>query len=202
MYNKLVECRSVEHFNKLCDQYFPQMNSKDLQYLNSVPDTSQYTVKRCEQGAYMFHRTTSQGSEAMNAVNRELRARTAVCPVNATMLTIKMECHHYKMQQTSAWALENELSPHGEQEYREVFDGINYQDFAINIVDCGNEAWECSVMRRLVSMVQKHTVIIPKDPTKGSYFGQCTCGLAKRDAVPCEHMAALVVSSCIGVLTR
>jgi hypothetical protein len=57
-------------------------------------------------------------------------------------------------------------------------------------------------MRRLVSAVQKHTVIIPKEPTKGSYFGHCTCGLAKRDAVPCEHMAPIVVSSRIGVLTR
>ena len=54
--------------------------------------------------------------------------------------------------------LETELSPCGEKEYTEVFDGINYQDFTINIVDCGNEAWECSVMRRLVSAVQKHTV--------------------------------------------
>ncbi len=45
VYNKLVECRSVEHFNKLWDQYFPQMNSKDLQYLNSVPNTWQYAVK-------------------------------------------------------------------------------------------------------------------------------------------------------------
>ncbi len=48
----------------------------------------------------------------------------------------------------------------------------------------------------------KHKVIIPKEPTKGSYFGQCTCGLSKRVAVPCEHMAAIVVSSRIGVLTR
>ena len=40
----------------------------------------------------------------------------------------------------SAWALENELSPHGENEYTEVFDGINYRDFTINIVDHGNEA--------------------------------------------------------------
>jgi hypothetical protein len=45
VYNKLVECRSCEHFNKLCDRYFPQMNSKDHQYLNSVPDASQYAVK-------------------------------------------------------------------------------------------------------------------------------------------------------------
>ena len=56
--------------------------------------------------------------------------------------------------------------------------------------------------RRLVNTSQKNTVIIPKVPTKGSYFGECTCGLDKRDAVPCEHMAAIVVSSRIGVLTR
>ena len=69
-------------------------------------------------------------------------------------------------------------------------------------MDRGNEAWECSVVRRVVSAVQKHTVIIPKDLTKASYFGQCTCGLVQRDAVSCEHMAAIVVSSHIGVLTR
>ncbi len=88
----------------------------------------------------MFHRTTSQGSEVMNAVNREIHTRTAVCPINATMLTIKMECRRYRMQQKKAWVLDNKLSPCGEQEYKEVFDGINYQDFTINIVDRGNEA--------------------------------------------------------------
>jgi hypothetical protein len=98
--------------------------------------------------------------------------------------------------------LETELSPCGEKEYTEVFDGNYYLDFTINVVDCGNEAWECSVMRRLVSAVQMHTVIIPKDLTKGLFFGQCTCGLVKHDAVPYEHMAAIVVSSHIGVLTR
>jgi hypothetical protein len=137
----------------------------------------------------------------MNASNINLHAPTAVCPVNAAMLTIKTECRSFKTQQTSAWGLENEFSPRGEKEYLEVFDGVNYQDFTINIVDRGNEAWECSVIRRLVSVVAKHTVIIPKEPTKGLYFGQCTCGLVKLDAVPCEHMAAIVVSSHIGVLT-
>jgi len=144
----------------------------------------------------------SQGSEVINAANQDPRAPTAVCPVNAVMFTFKTECRCFKTQQTSAWGLENEFSPHGEKEYLEVFDGVNYQDFTINIVDRGNEAWESTVIRRLVSTVVKHMVIIPKEPTKGSYFGQCTCGLVKRDAVPCEHMAAIVVSSCIGVLTR
>jgi hypothetical protein len=135
MYNKLSECRSVEQFDRIPDKYFPLMENKDLQYLNNVPDEAQYAVKRCAQGAFMFHPTTSQGSEAMNSVNRDIHARTAVCPVNAAMLTVKMECERYTMQQASAWALRNELTPRGEQEYKEVFDGVNYRDFTINIVD-------------------------------------------------------------------
>ncbi len=147
VYNKLVECRSVEHFVKLHDRYFPLMDRRDLQYLNNIPDHVQYPVKRCEQGAYMYHCQTSQGSEVMNAANIKQRAKGAVCPVNAVMLTIKTEC---KTQHSSAWALENEFSPRGENEYFEVFDGINYRDFTIIIVD-RKEAWECSVMWRLVS---------------------------------------------------
>jgi hypothetical protein len=41
----------------------------------------------------------------LNLANREIRARTAVCPINATMLTVRRECERYTMQQASAWAL-------------------------------------------------------------------------------------------------
>jgi hypothetical protein len=47
-----------------------------------------------------------------------------------------------------------------------------------------------------------NTVTIPKVPTKGSYFGRCTCGLAQRNAIPCEHMDAVVVSSRIPALSQ
>ena len=86
----MIECRSVEHFNKLRDRYFPLMDRRDLQYLNNIEDHAQYPVKRSEQGAYMYHRQTSQGSEVMNAANKPMRAASALCPVNATMLTIKL----------------------------------------------------------------------------------------------------------------
>ncbi len=33
-------------------------------------------------------------------------------------------------------------------------------------------------------------------------FGKCTCGVDSRDGVPCEHMAALVISSRIPNLTQ
>jgi hypothetical protein len=52
----------------------------------------------------------------------------------------KMECRRFKMQQTSAWALSNELSPRGEKEYKEVFDGINYREFMIVVEDRDKES--------------------------------------------------------------
>jgi hypothetical protein len=80
------------------------MNPKDLQYLNKVDNVSQYAVKRCEQGAFMFHRTTSQGSEVMNAANLEVRHKVAVCPTNACILLTNTESRRYERQKKSAWA--------------------------------------------------------------------------------------------------
>ena len=77
----------------------------------------------------------------------------------------------FRNTEKNAWLLENEFTPRGDKEYSEVFDGINYRDFTINIMDRGDEAWECTVIRRLVSVVAKHKVIIPKEPTKGSVIG-------------------------------
>jgi hypothetical protein len=180
------------------------MHKKDLQYLNSVNNASQYAVKRCKvaDNIYLFHRTTLQGSEVMNAVNQEICSRIAVCSVNATMLSIKAECKRFRYQRAAAWSSSNELTPRGEQEYKEVFEGVNYRDFSINVVDRGNIGLEISVMRNVVGGRHANTVRIPKEPTKGSYFGRCTCGLPQHNAIPCKHMAVVVVSSRIPVLSR
>ena len=137
---RLTECRSVDHFDHLCERYFPLMNPTDLQYLNKVNDASQYAVKQCEQGAFMFHRTTSQGSEVMNAVNIEVRNKVAVCPINACILLTNTESRRYERRKKSAWALTNDLTPRGEKEYKEVFDGINYQEFMIVVEDRDKES--------------------------------------------------------------
>ncbi len=180
------------------------MHPKDLGHLNSIADASQYAVKRCKEAdnIYMFHQTTSQGSEVMNAVNQEIRSRMAVCPVNATMLSIKAKCNRFRLQQVAAWSSSNELTPRGKQEYKEVFDGVNYHDFSINLMDHGNGGWEFSVLKNIAGGRMTNTVTIPKVLTKGFYFGRCTCGLAQRDAIPCEHMAAVVVSSQIPALSQ
>ncbi len=98
----------------------------------------------------MFHHTTLQGSKVMNAVNQDIHSRTAVCPVNATMLSIKFKCQRFKLEQAAAWAGSNKLTPWGKQEYKEVFEGVNCCDFSINLADCGNDGWEFSVQRNVV----------------------------------------------------
>jgi hypothetical protein len=96
----------------------------------------------------------------------------------------------------------NELTPQGKQEYKEVFKGVNSSDFSINLVDRRNDRWKFSVQRNVVGGRQTITITIPKVPTKGSYFGWCTCGLAQHDAIPCKHMAVVVVNLRVLVLTR
>ncbi len=123
--------------------------------------------------------------------------------VNAAMLSIKAKCKWFRLQHAAAWSSSNELTPHGKQEYMEVFNGVNYRDFSINLFDRGNDGWEFSVLRNVVGGRMTNTVtILPKVPTKGSYFGKCTCGLTQHNAIPCEHMAAVVVSSRIPALSR
>ena len=58
-------------------------------------------------------------------------------------------------------------------------------------------------MKRLHNtLAQRHRLSIPKEPTRGSFFGECTCGLVRCNAVSCEHMAAVTCSSHIAGLTR
>ena len=119
------------------------MNSKDLQYLNNVDDASQYAVKRCEQGAFMFHRTTSQGSEVMNAANIEVCHKVAVCPINTCILLTNTESRRYERQKKSAGAQTNDLTPRGDKEYKEVFDGVNLESSPLllwSVTSHGNAA--------------------------------------------------------------
>jgi hypothetical protein len=122
-------------------------------------------------------------------------------PHNACILLTNTESRHYERQKKSAWAQTNDLTPRGDKEYKEVFDGVNYREFSIVVVE-HDESWECSVKRLSNTLAWKHTVSLPKEPTRGSYFGKCTCGLVTRDAIPCEHMAAVVCSSRIAGLNR
>jgi hypothetical protein len=51
------------------------------------------------------------------------------------------------------------------------------------------------VQRDNVERAKPHYVRLPKEAVDGSFFGTCTCGADKTDAIPCEHMAAIALSS-------
>ena len=153
-----------------------KLNGAWLCGLSSVPQGSGLSrLRSSEQGAFMFHRTTSQGSEVMNAANLEVHHIVAVCPINAVFFLQTWKAVATRGRRR----VPNNLTPRGDKEYKEVFDGVNYREFSIVVVE-RDQSWECSV-KRLNTLPRKHTVSLLKDPTRGSYFGKCTCGLVTRD---------------------
>jgi hypothetical protein len=187
VYNRLsLQCQTVAQLDKEKDKYFSLMHNNDLQFLNSLPDYSQYPAARCDMalGAYMYHRTLSAAVEAMNAANREMRAKTAVNPLNACILLIWMECKRFVKHHQLAWAMETELTCQGKVEYNEVFTNISAYDFTITVSEY-LYGYLCTVQKNVnITSRVGGTVTIPKEPIRGSYFGRCTCGVDTRDAVP------------------
>jgi hypothetical protein len=204
VYNRLVGCRMVEAIEKKKDKYMSMMHVKDAQYLNNLEDAEPHPAARCAQGRgiYMYHRSTSAAVELMNAANCEMRAKTALDPLNACILLMKLECKGFSEQRAKAWLSDSFLMPRGTVKYEEVFKGINALDFTITIVS-RDESYECTVCRNMMSSRNPMgKVVVLKQPAKGLFFGTCTCGVDKRDLIPCEHMTALVVSSRVPDITR
>ena len=123
VYNSLLQCRTVTQTKKEKEKNFPFMHSSDLKYLNNLSDHVQYPAARCalSAGTYMYHRTLSATVESMNAANREMRAKTAVDPLNACILLMRMECKRFVKQCRLALETDTELTCQGRVEYDEVF---------------------------------------------------------------------------------
>ncbi len=85
--------------------FVKHMSAKDLRYLNSINDEEQYPGARCamaDKGIYMYQQSASSAVESMNAVNKEMRARTAVDALNATLLLIRLECNRFQQMKQEA----------------------------------------------------------------------------------------------------
>ena len=122
----------------------------------------------------------------MNAANHKMRAKTTVDPLNACILLMKLECKRFSEQRAKAWLSDSFLTPRGTVEYEEVFEGINALDFTITIVS-QDESYECMVRQNMTSSRNPMgKVLVLKQPVRGSFFGTCTCGVDKRDSIPCN----------------
>ncbi len=173
-FNKLSKCCSVVQWERDQDQYFPHMHQKDLQ---QHPVCISVCCEALQRGGEHIHVPPNNVAgvsehECGEQINKFQVSRVSC---NATMLCLKAECNRFQLQQLAAWSSSNELTPRGEQEYKEVFDGINYRDITINLQDRGNDCWEFSVLRNVAGGRMSNLVTIPKVTTKGSYFGRCTC---------------------------
>jgi hypothetical protein len=113
------------------------MQANALKYLANVNEYQQYPAARVEYGrtqgvdVYMYTRSSSSTAEAMNAANFAARARTAVDPVNAVMLLLKLEVERYNKQLQKAWRHTKILTPHGHDLSLKIFAKVNQQDYLI-----------------------------------------------------------------------
>ena len=98
-----------------------------LTYLANVNEYQQYPAARVAFGkewaanVYMFTRTSSSTAESMNAANKLIRACTAVDPVNALILLLKLEVDQYNKQLENAWAHKGVLTPYGQNLSTKIF---------------------------------------------------------------------------------
>ncbi len=173
------------------------MSAKDLQYLNSIDNEEQYPEARCAMGAegvYMYQQSASSAVESMNAANKEMRACTAVDALNATLLLIRLECNRFQRMKQEAWGDDSGLTLHGKDEYDSTYTDLFSHHYTYNVTDVETH-WQLRVQRYNVDRAEPQYVRFPKEAVNGSFFGTCTCGADKTNAIPCEHMAAVAISS-------
>ena len=91
------------------------MDMHAVAYLNKVPDHQQYPALRCAkmEGVCMLMRTASSSVEPMNRANASVRERTAVDPINACILLLKLEGERFGKHSDLAHNHTEVLTPHG-----------------------------------------------------------------------------------------
>ena len=152
MYNKLMRCRSVALIEHNKHEHFKAMKSKDIQYLNSPTNESQYPEAQCPMGEniYMYHCLSSGAVESMNKANSKVRTRTAVDLLNATILLLKLECTRFNKMNHEAWGGNSILTPQGKDEYEATFSNLNPSHFLFHLRD-EDDHWQLRVFRQNVA---------------------------------------------------
>jgi hypothetical protein len=86
------------------------MDEKALAYVSQVKDHHQFLAARVAYGArvegetiYMYQCSSSSPAESMNAANKSVKDRTAVDPINAMILLLKLEAKRYADNKEQNW---------------------------------------------------------------------------------------------------
>ena len=94
------------------------------------------------------------------------------------------------------WGGYSILNSQGKDEYDATFTNLKSSHFLHHLRN-KDDHWQLRAFRQNMAGRQEQIVKLPKNPVNGSYFGQCTCGADKTDAVPCEYLDAFVLSAVI-----
>ena len=148
------------------------------------------------ENVHMYHHLLSGAVELMNRANKVIRARTAIDLLNATILLLKLECTRFNKMKQEAWGGNSILTPWEKDEYDATFTNLNSSHFLFHLCD-EDDHWQLRVFWQNVAGRQEQILKLPENPVNGLYFGQCTWGADKTDAVPCEHMGAIALAAVI-----
>jgi hypothetical protein len=115
MYNKLMHANTLEELNEIKHQHSAHVSDKALRYLNTINDLQQYPCARVNMGddICMYQRSASSSVESMNNANKSVWVRTAVDPVNSSMLLLQKENEIFLSHREEAFKWIKELTPHG-----------------------------------------------------------------------------------------
>ena len=175
------------------------MAPRDLAYLASIPDAEQYPAARCAMARHvvMYGRYSSASVESMNAANKEIRARTSVCLVNATILLLKLEGERYTTMKEMAWSNEGFLTPRGSLLAEDAGKEVPYpREYKWTVVE-HPEYHAYSIKGNHGTLSQTQDLRIVKVSVPGDYGtrpSSCTCGVPQVDGVPCRHAIAVAKS--------
>ncbi len=86
----------------------------------------------------MYQRSSQSTAESMNYANLAVRKRTAVDPVNSTILLLQLETKRYSEYKAKAWKWDDVLTPHGKKLSEDAFQDVNHREYEIHISALGN----------------------------------------------------------------
>jgi hypothetical protein len=81
----------------------------------------------------MYQQSSSSTAESMNAANKSVKDRTAVDPINAILLLLKLEAQRFQANKEKAWGCTEVLTPHGKNLAEKAFASVNPRDYSITI---------------------------------------------------------------------
>jgi len=210
MYNILMKCNLIESIRYLKNKYLGLMKPAHVAYLESLQDDQQFPGARCNKShenmpdVYMYGLSASSGVESMNRANNEARGKNAVDPLNAGLVILKKEGHRFLRGQKDAHKVSRFsnclLTPKGIAIMEEIFAKCDPSIYRMQVTDLLDS--HKFVISKKSTAMREYIVVLPKMPLDhGSKFGSCTCGFPRKEAIPCDHMVAIVKQGAVPNIT-